>query len=212
MNSGARYDWMSQFQNDYNTQGWFNNVLGVIHAFGDVGLITPGSWYSTADASTLQAIEGGYDAFTKRPSVPGMNPGASKWSDFFAFRQAHPGDVGGAQRLWGAAEYQSVHSASSLADASGLTRPAGVQTFINAGDAYRNALQSQNTDALRQNGAWVQAKEHCLGSAACAILGPAASRVWPGFSDQQLLDTTSESFAYTNARDLLQFLQGNDYH
>jgi RHS repeat-associated protein len=209
MDSGARYDWMSQFQSDYGTQGWFNNVLGVIHAFGDAGLVTPGSWYSTSDASTLQAIEGGYDAFTKRPSVDGMNPAASKWSAFFDFRQAHPNDVSGAQRLWGAAEFEAVHSGAALADSEGLSRPPGVQTFINTGDEYRNALQSQNTENLRETYAWIWGKENCNGWSLCVAGAISGTHI---YSDQALLDTTNESFTYQNVRDLLFFLKGSSYH
>jgi hypothetical protein len=112
--------------------------------------------------------------------------------------------------LWGAAEEAAVHFGASLADFQ-AQRPPGVQTFINVGDAYRGALQSQDTSQYRQVLADVAQKEGTFfGSGLVSKFGAAGSELL--YTDQQLLDPRNEEFTYQGVYKLLQFLANSDYH
>lgn len=104
-----------------------------------------------------------------------------------------------------------MHFGAALADFAGAQRSAGVQTFINVGDAYRDALQSQDTSRYRQVAADVEQRQGAFfGSGVVGLFGEAGSRLI--YTDQQLLDPREEDLTYQNVYPLLKFLQYGDYH
>src|SRR5258708_4709380 len=213
MTIGQRRVWIAFFQakygrnNDLPFNGWFNNVLGTLHAFQDRGVITPGSWTSISDAATLEGIQTGFHAFSSGADT-GSNPGAAKWRAFFERFSKDPDNTKALEHLWGQAEKASIHYGAVIADMN-TARPKWATEFVRIGDEYRDALGGNDATAFARDSAFVYGNAFCWwGCGALAVAGTQIGGAVGLLPNDALLDPRfSEEFIHGTVSALLHDLR-----
>ncbi|HEX5414308.1 MAG TPA: RHS repeat-associated core domain-containing protein [Chloroflexota bacterium] len=149
-----RQEWLAQFQEQYGTGGWFNNVDGILDYFSNSSTFSNSQYMHLADAGVLKAIEDGKAASLHYRELPGGNEhdAAVKWQAFFDAQQDPSTSFGSLSHRWGAAEQAGVQYGTGLM-APRAGREAAVNTaFVAAGDTYRfvvtNGVSSYVTAGL----------------------------------------------------------------
>ncbi len=149
MSTQERLHWIQQFQrqysDEYEIEGWFRNVEGILNFAEDKETIQSGNWFSLVDASILHGVQGGM-ALARGEAVTSPNPGAAKWQAFFEARKggdparALPTDAD-SKRLWGAAEQASTdYGVDVVAPAHGQRPNFPEQVVLGVGDFYREEI------------------------------------------------------------------------
>ena len=197
MSIDDRINWLDQFQRLYGTNGWFNDVRGVLRAFRDEHEVKPGNWYSYVDAATLTAINEGHAmSFGVAPSQEVA--GSSAWSDFFSVQRSTSAKSQ-LRPAWGKAEYDAIHGADAVTVGAGIPRSPGAVAFTEYGDLFRIALQTGDTSDLRDGIAFLLATNDSALTRGVIKVG-----LWKFESDDQLLETQNEDVTYRGVRSALE--------
>jgi RHS repeat-associated protein len=151
-NWAQRQAWLSRFQSEVQSGGWFNNVAGILDYFNNSPVFHNSAYMLKADAGVLKAIQDGAAAAANIRGLPGGSErtAAAKWQKFFL---AYGGGLstqsssgGTLTALWGDAEQAGVKYGIDLATAT-YGRPAGREgalayEFTGFGNIYRWAATS----------------------------------------------------------------------
>lgn len=148
MTVAERLQWIQQFQRQYSAEfdidGWFANIEGILGFAEDKDIGQTGSWFSLVDASILHGIQGGM-ALALGRSTTSPNPGAARWETFFLGRALdRPGgrlSEAESRQLWGAAEQASTdYGTDFVAPSRGQSPTSTEQIFLGIGDFYRSEV------------------------------------------------------------------------
>jgi len=134
--------WIRQFMLQTNSQGWFNNIEGILEAFEQLGIAQPGSWLSLVDAGILHSIQDGY-AWSSGDISSSINSGGDEWKTFFdalhqkgAYENQLQTTDAEQAALWARSELQGTAYGTNVL-AAGISSSVSEQDFLHIGDAYR---------------------------------------------------------------------------
>jgi len=134
-----RIRWFNQFLKAIGvTDGWFNNISGILHAFQDAGVGEPGSWISIVDAGILTSIQNGYAQF--KFGYENLAGAANEWAAFFGEYYKIDQNKTLLQSLWGKAEAAGTSYGKGIANQMGLQPNLRESIFLGIGDIYRGVL------------------------------------------------------------------------
>lgn len=140
MTVDQRITWVGEFQNqygsDYNFNGWFNAIDGILQFAKNRKLISGDNWFSVVDAGILQGIQDGFALFMGNIKES-INPGTKLWARFFNQRDIRKEDEAESRSLWGAAEMASTQFGLDIAAWFHIKAPKGGKTFVIIGNMFR---------------------------------------------------------------------------
>jgi hypothetical protein len=142
MSIDQRLAWARIMSNNF--EGWFNNVVGVLEAFKEVGAGASGSWISIVDAHILVGIQDGLQLARGEAAMFG-GEGADLWKLFFVEFINPNRTVSKLREYWGKAEQKQTDIGVLQAAARGVLPTAEEQFFLGIGNAYRTAVANPGT-------------------------------------------------------------------
>lgn len=148
MTMSQRSDWLSQFQEYYGTEGWFNSIQGVLRFLRDTPeLQDPNGFASRVDARILVAIQDGmriHRGIESGVTNPIDTSGAAEWSLFFDefYRRGSERDPDALgsyklKNLWATAEQAGTEAGVRDANEAGEGPSLREQAFFKITEAYR---------------------------------------------------------------------------
>jgi hypothetical protein len=147
----TRIKWIKQFMIQSKSQGWFNNIQGILQAFEEEGVGAPGSWLSLVDAGILHAIQDGY-AWSENEINSSENSGADEWKTFFDALHGYgdfgrnPADDATIESLWSRAEKEGTAYGETVL-ANGIEPSVSELVFMGIGHLYRGVGTAPNGGA-----------------------------------------------------------------
>lgn len=144
MSLADRTAWIQALMGEPGLADWFNNILGVMHGYADLGMgSSPGwgnSWLGLVNAGILHSIHDGYLLSKQgRASFAGAAGGASNWARFFSAR-AQGVSAPDLISLWGMAEQAGTEYGIWMAGSRGVYPNLQERGFLALGDRYRSGM------------------------------------------------------------------------
>lgn len=116
----------------------------VCHFSNDEHLISDDKWFSSVDATILQAVQDGLALKTGK-ITSSDNPSATRWQAFFNYRsnvrQETDSSLSTSRQLWGKAEQSATDYGAATASKKS-TETIQDRWFTQLGDIYRGSLSS----------------------------------------------------------------------
>jgi RHS repeat-associated protein len=173
MSLSNRIAWIRALMGQPGLTDWFNNILGVMNGYADLGMGgQPGwgsSWLGLVNAGILHSIHDGYGQSGPNGASFNSTAGGSQlWADFFNSRTAGQSStllIG----LWGDAEQEGTNYGVAMAEARGMYPNTQEEIFLQVGNRYRDGLLDDDAALFGSaTGGWIGAK---VCGWVCALMG-----------------------------------------
>ena len=143
----TRKTWLGHLASAARTEGWFNNINGIIDFFSQNSSFSDlDGWASWADAGVLQAIQDGFRQSRPQSLAPigSCTRCANLWSDFFTNFSGN--DRSKRIMAWATAEQSGIEYCITLGDANApVSRVTSTILWNNpGGDLIHNFLEGSN--------------------------------------------------------------------